>query len=100
MKSYSQKELIEDLEREDTLYLYFTSKGCGPCKEIKILAEAWEPKQSIVYLINADEAHDLQQELEIVGYPTIAVVKDKDLIELAQGKEQVFNLMMNGKSNK
>jgi len=98
MKSYNEQELIKDLEQGNKLYLYFTSGGCGPCKEVKTSVETWAPKQNIVYLINSKEAVDLQKELSIIGYPTIAVIENKKLLELAQGTEQVLELV-NGKSN-
>ena len=72
--------------------------GCGPCKEVKTSIETWAPKQNIVYLINSEEAIDLQKELSIIGYPTIAVIENKKLLELAQGTEQILELV-NGKSN-
>tara|TARA_Y100001972_G_C7662673_1_gene334470 strand:- start:511 stop:810 length:300 start_codon:yes stop_codon:yes gene_type:complete len=99
MKKYSEKGLIKDLEQGNKLYLYFSSGGCGPCKEVKSSVEIWAPKQNIVYLINSEEAIDLQKELSIVGYPTIAVIENKKLLELAQGSEQILELI-NGKSNK
>ena len=98
MKKYSEKELIKDLEQGNKLYLYFNSGGCGPCKEVKNPVKTWSSKQDIVYLIKSTEAQDLQKELSIVGYPTIAVIEDKKLLELAQGSEQILNLV-NGKSN-
>ena len=98
MKKYSEKELIKDLEQGNKLYLYFSSKGCGPCKEVKTSVENWAPKQNIVYLIQSEEAIDLQKELSIIGYPTIALIENKKLLELAQGSEQVLKLI-NGKSN-
>jgi len=93
MKSYNEQELIKDLELGNKLYLYFTSGGCGPCKEVKTSVETWAPKQDIVYLIKSTEALDLQRELSIVGYPTIAIIEDKKLLELAQGSEQILNLV-------
>ena len=98
MKKYSEKKLIKDLEQGNKLYLYFNSGGCGPCKEVKTPVKTWSSKQNIVYLIKSTEAQDLQKELSIVGYPTIAVIEDKKLLELAQGSEQILNLV-NGKSN-
>ena len=98
MKKYSEEELIKDLEQGNKLYLYFNSEGCGPCKKVKNPVKTWSSKQNIVYLIKSTEAQDLQKELSIVGYPTIAVIKDKKLLELAQGSEQILNLV-NGKSN-
>ena len=98
MKKFSEKELIKDLEQGNKLYLYFSSKGCGPCKEVKTSVEAWAPKQNIVYSISPEEAIDLQQELSIIGYPTIAVIENKKLLELAQGSERILELV-NGKSN-
>ena len=98
MKKYSEKELIKDLEQGNKLYLYFNSNGCGPCKEAKSSVEAWAPKQNTIYLINPEEAIDLQKELSIVGYPTIAIIENKKLLELAQGSEQILKLV-NGKSN-
>ena len=98
MKKYSEGELIKDLEHGNMLYLYFTSGGCGPCKEVKTSVENWAPKQNIVYLINSKEAIDLQKELSIIGYPTIAVIENKKLLKLAQGSEQVLELV-NGNSN-
>ena len=99
MKNYSEKELIKDLERGNKLYLYFNFKGCGPCKEVETSVENWASKQNIVYLVESEEAQDLQQELSIVGYPTIAVIENKKLLELAQGTEQILELV-NGESNK
>ena len=93
MKNYNEQELIKDLEQENKLYLYFTSGGCGPCKEVKTSVEIWAPKQDLVYLIKSTEALDLQRELSIVGYPTIAIIEDKKLLELAQGSEQILNLV-------
>jgi len=98
MKKYSEEELIKDLEHGSMLYLYFTSGWCGPCKEVKTYVETWASKQDIVYLINPEEAIDLQKELSIIGYPTIAVIENKKLLELAQGSEQILELV-NGKSN-
>jgi len=48
MKSYNEQELIKDLEQGNKLYLYFTSGGCGPCKEVKTSVETCAPKQDIV----------------------------------------------------
>jgi len=93
MKNYHEQELIKDLEQGNKLYLYFTSGGCGPCKKVKIPVETWASKQDLVYLINSAEAQDLQKELSIVGYPTIAIIEDKKLLELAQGSEQILNLV-------
>lgn len=93
MKNYNEQELIKDLEQGNKLYLYFTSGGCGPCKEVKTSVEIWAPKQDLVYLIKSTEALDLQRELSIVGYPTIAIIEDKKLLELAQGSEQILNLV-------
>lgn len=98
MKKYSEEELIKDLEHGNMLYLYFTSGGCGPCKKVKPFIENWALKQSIVYSINSEEAIDLQKELSIVGYPTVAVIENKKLLELAQGSERVLELI-NGESN-
>ena len=98
MKKYSEEELIKDLEHGNMLYLYFTSGGCGPCKKVKPFVENWASKQTIVYLINSEEAINLQKELSIVGYPTVAVIENKKLLELAQGSERVLQLI-DGKSN-
>ena len=98
MKKFSEKELIKDLEQGNKLYLYFNSGGCGPCKEVKSSVETWAPKQNAVYLIQSEEAIDLQKELSIIGYPTIAVIENKKLLELAQGSERILELV-NGKSN-
>ena len=100
MKNYSEKELIKDLEQGNKLYLYFSSPSCGPCKQVKPFIEAWALKQNIVYLINSKEALDLQKELSVIGYPTIAIIENKKLLELVQGSEQILELVINGKSNK
>ena len=94
IKSYIPEIFEEDLASGEQIYIFFRSKGCGPCKQIEpeILTFS-EDFNKLVYIVESNEAKELQQKWGVRFYPSVAVAQDNKFQYLAEGVGQIKGLM-------
>ncbi len=94
IKSYDKELLTEDLQSGEKIYLFFRSSGCGPCKRIEpAIEKVANDFDDIFYIIESNEARDLQQQVGVVGYPTLSIVKGEKVIYNALGERKIMELL-------
>ena len=99
IKEFNDEELRQDLEQAQKIYLYFYSPGCGPCKTTKPKVEAFgNSTDHLVYLVKSVEGKELQKQLKITAYPSMALIENKQFTQGGIGENEVLNII-NGKSN-
>lgn len=101
IKIFDETSLNEDLNKKNTLYLYFYSPGCGPCKITSPLVQEFGNSiEDIVYIVNSREAKELQNQLEVFAYPSLIIIKNNKVIKGGVGQDEVTKIIKDGTSNK
>lgn len=94
IRGYSKEILTEDLKTDEMVYLFFRSRGCKPCKEVEPnILDFAENYNKIVYIVESNEAKDLQRELKIGGYPTMVILQGEKVLYNAMGTGKIKELL-------
>lgn len=94
IKGYNQEFLVEDLETNEKVHLFFRSKGCKPCKQIELdILDFAENYDKIVYIVESNEARDLQKQYRVAGYPTMVILQGDKVLYNALGPQKIKELM-------
>ena len=94
IKSYDKELLKEDLDSGEKIYLFFRMAGCGPCKRIEPAIErVANDFDDIFYIIEHDEAQELQKKMNIGGYPCLSIVQGEKVIYNAFGEKKIMELL-------
>lgn len=94
IKSYVEEIFEEDLTSGEQVYIFFRSKGCGPCKQIEPqILEFAENFDKLVYIVESNEAKELQQKWGVRFYPSVAVAQDNKFQYLAEGTNKIMGLL-------
>lgn len=92
----------EVLDKNVPSIVYFSTEGCGPCEAIEpVLGEL---KEKLTDKINIQNVHvtfeegmnrlnKLAEEYEIMAYPTLLVIKDKEAVKYIIGKYTVEEVL-------
>lgn len=94
IKSYIPEIFEEDITSGEQMYVFFRSKGCGPCKKIEPqILEFAENFNKLVYIIDSNEAPELKQKWGVRVHPSMAVAQDGKFQYLAEGIYKIRELM-------
>ena len=94
IKSYDKELLTEDLQSGEKIYVFFRSVGCGPCKRIEpAIEKVANDFNDIFYIVEANEAKDLQKRVGVVGYPTLSILEGEKVIYNALGEHKIMELL-------
>ena len=78
----------EALQAALPVMVEFGAEWCQPCKrlepELEKLATQWAGKVILAH-VNVDQQPDLAMELNIMGVPTVLLVKDGEVVERFSG---------------
>ena len=88
----------EVIASDKPVLLDFWAPWCGPCRLLApILDEVAEEREDIkVVKVNVDEAPELAGQFRVYSIPTLAVMKDGQLIHQSAGarpKAQILNMI-------
>lgn len=83
---------------EKLVLLDFYADWCGPCRMISPIVEeiAKENPQYLIGKINIDKEPELAQQFHVLSVPTLALVKDGNVINQligAKPKEVILNML-------
>ncbi|UOF00266.1 thioredoxin [Bdellovibrio reynosensis] len=89
------KDNIKDtIEQNELIILDFWAEWCGPCKRFAPIFESVAKKYPEVLFgkINTDLEQEISATFDIKSIPTLAVIKDRDIIFMQPGavNEEVF----------
>ena len=70
---------------EETRFIYFTAKWCGPCKTFKPIMEGLEKEGYPIYFQDVDDDQILAESYQIKSVPTIKIVKGDKVLETMVG---------------
>ncbi len=76
----------------NTRFLYFSAKWCGPCKAFKPAVEKLEEAGYPVYFADIDEDPVLAESHNIRGVPSILVEQDGKVVERMVGVQDPMTL--------
>jgi len=94
IRGYNKEILTEDLKTDEMVYLFFRSRGCRPCKEVEpSVLDFAENYNKIVYIIESNEARDLQKQYKVGGYPTMVILQGEKVLYNALGVHKIKELM-------
>ena len=88
----NKKLLLESwVENKQNVMLFFSSEGCGVCKEVKPLVEQFaKSKNKFVYsnIVEGDEgSSDLEKFCKIEFYPTLLVLEGAEVKKYVGAKQ-------------
>ncbi len=94
IKAYDKEILTEDLKSPEQFYIFFRSKGCRPCKEIEPdLLKFSDNYDKLIYIIEENEAEDLQKLWGVNFYPTVIVSQESKIQYKAEGIFKIKELL-------
>jgi len=70
---------------EDTRFIYFSAKWCGPCKAFKPLVEKLEEIGYPVFYVDIDEDPVLAESHSIRGVPSILIEQNGGVVDRMVG---------------
>lgn len=82
------RENIKEVLQNNQLVIFdFWAEWCGPCKRFGPIFEAVAAKHPDVKFVkvNTDEQRELSAAFEVMSIPTLAVVKEQDIIFVQPG---------------
>ena len=101
LKFFNDKAFREDIQSHSELYIYFHSLGCGPCVDLHPKVDKFGKTSSyLVYMIEADQGKDLQEQLNVTAYPSMVLIKNKKVERAGLGAQEVTNMIEDATSNK
>ena len=77
---------------EDTRFLYFSAKWCGPCKAFKPVVEKLEEAGYPVYFSDIDDDPVLAESHQIRGVPSILIEQNGQIVERLVGVQDPITL--------
>lgn len=88
----------EVLQADVPVLIDFYADWCMPCKMLAPVIEeiAEEVTEAKICKINIDEEPELAKEFQIMSIPTLAVMKDGQLVDKVsgvRGKEDILNML-------
>ena len=83
-------EEYDALDAEGPMLVEFYSKVCGPCKMLSFVLRDIDKLMPDfkIYTIDFDENQALKERLEVKGFPTILLMKDKKEVNRLTGLKQ------------
>jgi thiol-disulfide isomerase/thioredoxin len=94
IKSYVPEIFEEDFTSGEQIYVFFRSKGCGPCREIEPQVLDFADRfDKLIYIVESDEAETLRQKWNIKLHPSMAEAQDGKIQYLAEGTRKIQELM-------
>ncbi len=70
---------------EETRFIYFTAKWCGPCQTFKPIMEGLEQEGYPIYFQDIDDDPILAESYQIKSVPTIKIVQGDKVLETMVG---------------
>jgi thiol-disulfide isomerase/thioredoxin len=94
----NKKLLLENwVEKKQNIMLFFSSKGCGVCKEVKPLIEQFAKlKTKFIYyniVEGEDDASNLEKFCGIEFYPTLLILEGTEIKKYV-GVKQIKNIIL------
>ena len=83
----TKQNIKETVDNNEIVIFDFWAPWCGPCKRFGPIFEQVATKHPDVKFVkvNTDEEQELAGAFEVMSIPTIAVIKDKDIIFVQPG---------------
>ena len=78
---------------EETRFIYFTAKWCGPCQTFKPIMEGLEQEGYPIYFQDIDDDPILAESYQIKSVPTIKIVEDEEVLETMIGIQEPETLI-------
>ena len=83
LKKLTSENLDKIAKKEKELYIiYFSSRGCGPCKTIKPVLEELDKRNPNVniYSVESENAPELTQRFEVRSVPTVLFCRQREIL--------------------
>jgi thiol-disulfide isomerase/thioredoxin len=94
IKAYDKELLQEDLQSSKQFYIFFRSKGCRPCNEIKPeLLQFTIDYDKLMYIVEENEGEEFQQKWGVNFYPTVVVAQNNKIQYKAEGIFKIRELL-------
>ena len=97
----SVKEFQELEENNQTIFVDFWASWCGPCRMVSPfvdqVAEEYKGKLPVLK-VEVEDQRELSERFEILSVPTLAVIKDGEIVDSINGfqpKEKITELIEN-----
>ena len=83
----TRQNIKETIENNQIVIFDFWAPWCGPCQRFGPIFEAVAAKYPEVKFVkvNTDEEQELSSAFEVMSIPTIAVIKEQDIILVQPG---------------